>query len=386
MGADAPGATSYARWQHGPPSDPSFFPICVWLQSPSKAAAYREAGINTYIGLWRGPTESQLSALKQSGMKVICELNDVARRHIDDPTIIAWMHGDEPDNAQVRPNGKGYGPPITPDRIIADYERIKKEDPSRPVVLNLGQGVAWDGWHGRGVRTNHPEDYPEYIKGGDIISFDIYPVVHDRPQVSGKLWYVATGVERLVRWTQGNKPVWNCLECTRISHPTTKPTPVQVRAEAWMSLIHGSRGLIWFVHEWKPSFNESALLADPDMLEAVTRINREILNLAPVLNTPAVTNAVSITSADAAVPVVSSAHRHGNGLYVFTVAMRPGETDATFSLPGLPADGTVEVLGEKRQLFLKKARFTDHFGTWAVHLYKVPVSDAANQTDRRESE
>ena len=24
-------------------------------------------------------------------------------------------------------------------------------------MLNLGQGVAWDGWYGRGTRTNHPE-------------------------------------------------------------------------------------------------------------------------------------------------------------------------------------------------------------------------------------
>ena len=27
-----------------------------------------------------------------------------------------------------------------------------------------------------------------------------------------------------------------------------------------MSLIHGSMGLIYFVHEWKPKFNEWALL------------------------------------------------------------------------------------------------------------------------------
>ena len=67
-------------------------------------------------------------------------------------------------------------------------------------MLNLGQGVAWDGWYGRGVRTNHPEDYAEYVRGGDIISFDIYPAVHDKPAVAGKLWYVARGVERLRGW------------------------------------------------------------------------------------------------------------------------------------------------------------------------------------------
>ena len=114
------------------------------------------------------------------------------------------------------------------------------------MLLNLGQGVAWDGWYGRGVRTNHPEDYAEYIKGCDIASFDIYPVAHDNPQVKGKLDFVARGVERLVKWTGGRKIVWNCIECTRIeSH--TKATPKQVKAEVWMSLVHGSQGIVYFV-------------------------------------------------------------------------------------------------------------------------------------------
>src|SRR4051812_48894105 len=31
----AGGAQYYAQFSHGPPADPSFFPITVWLQSPS---------------------------------------------------------------------------------------------------------------------------------------------------------------------------------------------------------------------------------------------------------------------------------------------------------------------------------------------------------------
>src|SRR4051794_2879303 len=54
------------------PPDPNFFPIAVWLQSPSKAEQYRKAGINTYVGLWRGPTEDQLATLKKAGLKLIC--------------------------------------------------------------------------------------------------------------------------------------------------------------------------------------------------------------------------------------------------------------------------------------------------------------------------
>jgi hypothetical protein len=373
--ADPPagsGAARYARWSHGPPASPDFFPIAVWLQPPSRAEAYRRAGFNTYVGLWRGPTEEQLAVLSRAGMKVVCEQNEVGRRHLDDATIIGWMHGDEPDNAQSLGDGKGYGPPITPVVIQADYARIRAADPSRPVLLNLGQGVAWDDWHGRGVRTRHPEDYPEYARGGDIVSFDIYPVVHDRPEVSGNLGFVARGVQRLIHWSEGRAVIWNCIECTRISHPTAKATPHQIRAEVWMSLVHGSMGLIYFVHEWRPRFNESALLADPDTLDAVTRINQQIRDLAPVLNAPALSNIVRVTTEPAAVPVALQAKRHGPDLYVFAVGMRNATASATFEVDPTVRGEEIEVLGETRSLRATGRRFADQFEPWDVHRYRIP--------------
>ena len=69
-----------------------------------------------------------------------------------------------------------------------------------------------------------------------------------------------------------------------------------------MSLVHGSRGLIHFVHEWKPRFNESALPGDAEMLAAVTALNRQIARLAPVLNSPTVTDAVAVVSETFTIP------------------------------------------------------------------------------------
>ncbi|MDA0334721.1 MAG: hypothetical protein O2782_06130 [bacterium] len=40
--ADSP----YARWSHGPSTDPEYFPIGVWLQDPAQAEGYQEIGIN----------------------------------------------------------------------------------------------------------------------------------------------------------------------------------------------------------------------------------------------------------------------------------------------------------------------------------------------------
>jgi hypothetical protein len=366
------GSSPYARWTNGPSADPGYFPIAVWLQSPRNAGRFKEAGINLYVGLWRGPTREQLDELEAAGMPVVCAQNRFALENKASPVIVGWMHGDEPDNAQARreSEGGGYGPPVLPEKVVADFERMRAADPTRPVFLNLGQGVAYDDYIGRGVRRNRPEDYPEYLKGCDIASFDIYPAVHDEPEVAGKLEFVARGVERLVRWTGGQKPVWNCIECTHIGNPAAKATPDQVRSEVWMSLVHGSRGLVYFVHQFEPSFNEAALLDDPEMLAAVTAINAQVRELAPVLNSPSVGEGVSVDGTAEAGQVAWMKKRHAGHDYLFTVNMRNSPTGATFTLQGLPPGASGEVLGEGRNVELVGESFSDEFAPYQVHLYR----------------
>ena len=303
-------------------------------------------------------------------MKVICDQNEVALRHIEDDTIIGWMHGDEPDNAQALKDGKGYGPPILPSKIVEEYEAIKENDPTRPVLLNLGQGVAWDNYIGRGVRRNHPEDYPEYVKGCDIASFDIYPAVHRNPDIAGKLWYVGQGVERLIEWSKPRN-VWNCLECTRISNIDRKPTPHEVRCEAWMSIIHGSRGLIYFIHQFKPVFREAALLDDPEMLQAITTLNRQITDLAPVINSPTIPNAMTVTTTPENVPIATMLKRYGDATYLFAVGMRNKKVSASFQIHEVTGQHKLNVIDEDRNLTTHDGTFEDSFNPWDVHLYRL---------------
>jgi hypothetical protein len=138
-----------------------------------------------------------------------------------------------------------------------------------------------------------------------------------------------------------------------------------------MSLIHGSRGLIYFVHEWTPRFNESALLNDPEMLAAVTAINRQITRLAPVLNSPTIANAVTVHSENPPVPIAVMAKRMDGALYLFAVGMREGKTTASFGLPGLSGELKVEVLDENRTLKTDHGVFRDDFQSWDAHLYRV---------------
>ncbi|NIA21087.1 MAG: hypothetical protein GWP05_03740 [Anaerolineaceae bacterium] len=376
-GPTARAQSPYAQWANGPPSDPNWFPIGVWLQSssPSRVAQYQAAGFNIYVGLWQGPTESQLADLKSMNMPAICAQNSVGLNSSNNDVIIAWMQQDEPDNAQWNESTQSYGPPVLPSEIVNRYNSMKANDATRPVFMNLGRGVAWDLWWGRGTRTNHPEDYPQYLEGCDIASFDIYPFAAGTDPryepIKDKPWIIPFGVDRLNAWKTGTQTdlVWNFVECTNIGG-TGEATPIQVKAEVWMSLVHGSMGILYFVHEFNP-FIEAGLLADPVMTAAVTEINNQITSLAPVLNGPTVPGGAAVQSSDPGVPVDIMVKQYGGATYLFAVGMRDGSTTATFQVAGLAGSAQAEVLGESRTISFSGGSFQDSFSPYAVHLYRI---------------
>lgn len=360
-----------ARFRNGLPANPGYFPIAVWLQDVRNIRNYQNIGINLWVGLWKGPTEEQLDALEKAGMPVICYQNAVGLQNMHRRVIVGWMHQDEPDNAQSLGAGKGYGPPIPPDQIVDGYQRMKGLDPTRPVFLNLSQGVAWDGWYGRGVRTNKPEDYPQYVRGADILSFDIYPVTHTHKDVMGKLWYVGYGVERLRGWVKDQKPVWACIECTNIDHPEKRPTPRQVRSIVWMSIIHGAEGIVYFCHSFNPKSDEDALLADKNMSAAVAHINKEVMSLAAVINSPTIEQGVTVDTSAASIPIATMVKRRSGATFVFASSMRDGPTTATFRVPGISGKKRIYVLGENRWIDSTDGVWRDEFNSYDVHLYRV---------------
>lgn len=366
----------YSAWKNGPSPDPSYFPLAVWAQDPKLADQYRAIGINTYVGL--GPTEQDLAMLRQAGMRAICDQDAVGLKHLDDPTIMGWMHGDEPDNYQEKPGGGGYVPAIPPSAIIAEYNDYRRNDPTRPVLLNLGQGVANDENKGTYAVLS---DYPEYMKGADIVSYDVYPVAGiEKPNGADYLWYVAKGMDRMTRWGEGRKVLWNALECTRISNLEAKPTPHQVKAEVWMSIIHGSMGIIYFVHQFRPTFVEAALLADKEMSAAVKAVNEQVLSLAPVLNSPTIPDGGSATTDSPVVPVDLMVKRQGDTVYLFAVGMRNAAVHANLRVDALRKmhqNGTAEVIGENRTIPIWGGGFEDDFGAYDVHIYKVALPPPA---------
>jgi hypothetical protein len=250
---------------------------------------------------------------------------------------------------------------------------MKKRDPVRPVLLNLGQGVAWDHWHGRGTRTNYPEDYEDYVRAGDILSFDIYPITHRDSSIRGRLDYVARGVDRLIEWSGGTKPIWSVIEASRVSNPDILPTGDQVRNLVWLSIIHGAEGIIYFVHEFAPVFVEASLLQNAELRKSITAINRRLQELARVLNSDDLDGIIEIKPVlnlhNSVSALVKQDFCH---LYIFAGSVSKFPTEVEFRLSEAYITQQIEVLDERRSLSVEEGRFRDVFGPYAVHLYKLP--------------
>ena len=137
-----------------------------------------------------------------------------------------------------------------------------------------------------------------------------------------------------------------------------------------MALIHGARGIIDFAHEFKPKFIEAGLPADEEMARGVAAVNRQILDLAPILHGPDVVVAASVKSSEEGVPIDLEVKRHAGATYVLSVATRGGEARASFTLPG-KGDVRVEVIGEGRAIEADGGRWEDRFAGDRVYLYRI---------------
>jgi hypothetical protein len=375
----------YTGWSRGIPTatDSTFFPIAVWLQGSWHATEMAQLGINVYVGNNAGTdllAAADLATLKAQGIYAIVGQDSVGLANIDDPTIVGWWSSpDEPDNAQDKPDGGCCGPPIAPATMVSEYNAYKTGDPTRPIFLGLGQGVAYDGWEGRG--SNAPAE-SGYVPAADIVDFDIYPYNNcdgdPNEQVTcGEFWLNAYGIDRVHQWSTRGQAAWTDIETTTINKGGTHPpTPPETKSEVWLALIHGANGITYFVDTWQPSFREDGIFADATMAAAVTALNKQIKMLAPELNSADIPNLVSVASSNTAAPIDLMVKASGQTLYVFAAISRGGTATGSFTVAGMTGGATATVVGESRTVKVAGGKFSDAFAANDVHIYEIDLAAA----------
>lgn len=348
-----------------PLTDANVYPIAVWAMGARTAPAFAELGVNIFVGE-SGDARTWCDAIAKSGCAGFVHWRqrtaEEAAAIAGSPGFLGWMHGDEPDNpGEV--NGEFRSTQIPPSELIARYQAMKAGKTPAPMYLNLGQGLANANWQ------STPDDlYKEFMKCADIVCYDIYPT-STMPDGANRLALVARGIARLKAFA-GDRPAWIWLECTNM--PADKadvgeraPTPHELRAEVWMSVLHGADAIGYFPHQFNPYKGGPAAIP-ADLQKEMKLTNGLLHKLAPLLRK----GKKQILQSPAGDGRVDAAMwSHGSGTLVLAVNMKNASAKAEIKLPVGPRHGAFSVIGQDRTVQPNGNVIAEDFQPYEVRLY-----------------
>ena len=366
--AEAGGKAGEAK-AGSPLEDKGFFPRAVWYIGSEHAAVVAELGCNMYVcGGFREVVKEMglvwghglYNIMRYSGR---AELDRGVRGHA---SFVAWSNLNEPDLV------RRVTPPEPLERL---YKSIKGGPASGPVYINFT--------HPLGNVFAQPvsnEWYRRYCAANDILMYDYYPV-NLAPMGYTRLWLVAVGMDRLAFFGGTKKARWNWIEVTNIQSRAEgpgfhTPTPEEIRAEVWISIIHGASGIGYFTHAWNVKESSTRgkhmeVWIPEAQRAAMKRVNAELKELAPAINSGECGLPLEKVE-DQEGRVDLSARYDGKDLYIFAANLRQGPEGCTFTVPGLKAGAEVEVINEGRKREAGAGgKFHDRFAGFDVNLYRV---------------
>jgi hypothetical protein len=381
------GPDYFSKYPNSLPTDPSYFPIGVWLESliePTDAPRDRLIGVNLYVDL---TSASDVTHATKEGMRALTSSPS--------PNAAGWVLTDEPDmwagpgDAAWTGNWPGIGPICSPENQGCGYTVVRQLRRTVPAgaltYANYGKGVTfWETNEQAAVFVNEFQDVvsadnywftdPNICgpsEGGAVLAAGAQ-LASEKCRLAANYGWTVDRVRSLVN-PAASKPVWSFVE---VGHPFTQAdaptiTGPEIRAAVWSSLIHGARGIVYFNHNFGGDCQTQHVLRGPcgDAVRPwVTDVNTQITRLAPVLNAPFLDNALAHgEGTDAAVKV------HEGSLYVLAGSAQAGQQDAIFQLACLAGAGAaVTVLDENRTVAMADGAFSDHFADGnAVHLYRI---------------
>jgi hypothetical protein len=308
-----------------------FFPRMVYAQCDWAYAQSLEAGINLYMGSGCATPWVQLDLLRGRAVSAIpARWKDVA----DGRGTIGWYHTDEAD-LHGPPEALPFHPP---------WQQTK-----RVTFLTLS-GHVYSGSAGppggRGV-------YPGFIARADMVGLDLYPL---QVWCRRDAFRAVFEAQRELAALAGPRATYQWIEVAPMEfcgrRAELAPTPLTIRAETWLAIAGGARGIGYFPEHWQPPITR-----------AITQLNTEISALAPALL------AAEVPARASAGPVRVGARRFNGTTYVIAVNTSWRHVRANVSAPGLR--GAARVFGENRAVPVRGGTIRDRFGPLAAHVYVV---------------
>ena len=225
------------------------------------------SGITDYIGSSAPPGLNYIRDYHMQWRaydKLINEYKD----HPGDPQLVLHYICDEPENVGV-----------SREELVRLNGLVKTLDPTKPTFINISQ-IILAGTAG---------------SIADAVGFDFYPVP------DGRIADVGPAIDAIRIALGDRKPViyipqvfdWAAYG----GHDKRMPTPDEVRAQTYMGLTHGVKGL-WF-YEWPaPEMSSRTSIADihPQVWAAAQQMVQDMHTLEPALIGPEVDAAVKVSA------------------------------------------------------------------------------------------
>jgi hypothetical protein len=271
-----------------------FFPRMVWKQCPNYVPTSMGAGINVFLGVSCVPADEQFEHLAGRAPST----TDARTPGLAGPVHLGWHL---PDEADVSVGGADRLP--KPPTVHGRVTFLTLTD---KFSVNAAAGP-----HGKDI-------YPGLFQAADVIGFDTYPV-EVRCSIA-KIDNVYWMQREIVQLAQG-KPTFQWIEAGPMEHcrENEDPTPAVVRAETWLAIAGGARGIGYFPDYWAENIRNEVRI-----------VNREIAALAPAL-LGQVVNAVW----SAQNPVRVGVRKHNGALYIVVANTSTSPATASFTVPGL---------------------------------------------------
>jgi hypothetical protein len=309
-----------------------YFPLLVLGDCPTDYNSSLAAGITLYAENPCGGIAEQTAGLAGRALS----LTSASEAGTGGPGVIGWYYPDEADLKGL----VGQTLPQFPTLAATGRLRVL-------TLTNHFYSATAPPTGGRGV-------YPGLIAKSDVVGFDLYPL----QEFCSTAWLpaVADAQRQLVQLAAG-RPTFQWIEARswKCQTPALSVTPATVRAESWLAVAGGARGLGYFPAGW-----------DPAVTPAIAQFSKDVAALGAGLlgaNAPA----------SATAPIVAAARTANGALYVIAVNPARTFTHATITAPGL-AGRTLTVLDEGRTVATSGNSFGDGFAPLAVHLYVAAPS------------
>ncbi|HVU79703.1 MAG TPA: hypothetical protein VHC67_19170 [Gaiellaceae bacterium] len=319
-----------------------FFPVMLLDQCDAAATARaRTLGVNLILNeSCPGVSpQGQLGLLAGRQLGVL----PIQARGSSGSRLAGWTYPDEPEN-----NG------WTPAKLARAFPYARGSSDGLVSFVTTTSAFFRPPYRDRRIS---PATVRGFARLADIAGFDLYPLNHCQSDLAS-VYDAQRAFVRLV----GGMPTFQWIETGPLDPSYCggfRMTPAELRAEAWLAVVGGARGIGFFTQTVEPASTYSVA---PDVEHAIQRFS----SLAAAVQ-PGLVGATIPSGANS--PAIKVLARSAPGsTYVFGVNSLTQPVRVQVEVPNL-ANGRLRVFGEHRTVTVSNHRFVDLFTPLAVHVY-----------------